>query len=223
MNIDSKLSLYDTLTMLVSGFFLLAIFVPFPNAASGWCVYSAISYFVGIVYHRILEKIRGCEKIHKWYLGDKMKTIFCRNHPAAIEKAKEFVFGNHSEKTIVKDYYHAYYEIMDKPCYVNIRLLEAQEAFLRDAFVILVIYAFIFLFTSEFPLGCLFYPKISEFQFKINCGIRLSVVIFVGIFFCLFVRYQTQMKIYELVWEGVKYTHDVNNCGCSENVAKENL
>lgn len=70
MDFTSKLSLYDILTQLISGFLILALFIPIPESTIKcmcmedstetyhWIFVIIFSYLIGIIYHRLLEWIR---------------------------------------------------------------------------------------------------------------------------------------------------------------------
>lgn len=69
----SKLSLYDILTQLISGFLILALFIHMPESSQEnvtesyqWIFLLIFSYLIGIIYHRLLEWIRS--KKGKWFL-----------------------------------------------------------------------------------------------------------------------------------------------------------
>lgn len=106
----SKLSLYDILTQLISGFLILALFIPMPTNGGEtvtesyhWIFLLIFSYLIGIIYHRFLEWIRSgglCECIKKW-LNEKLRncalifcirTIFKRNYKYAIISAYRYVY-----------------------------------------------------------------------------------------------------------------------------------
>ena len=66
----SKLSLYDILTQLISGFLILALFIPMPangretvTESYHWIFLLIFSYSIGIIYHRLLEWIRSKENL----------------------------------------------------------------------------------------------------------------------------------------------------------------
>ena len=112
MDFTSRLSLYDILTQLISGFLILALFIPMPTnggetvtGSYNWIFLLILSYLIGIIYHRSLEWIRSWRLI-KWIrsLCDKKKkdsntkdeicifwfwicTIFTRNYKYAIHEA----------------------------------------------------------------------------------------------------------------------------------------
>ena len=239
MDFSGKLSLYDFLTMLVCGFMILALFIPLPSEEHQWIILIIFSYLIGLVYHRMLEFIRAkiCECKCKYFCTKKsnqietnsanikentkkcsffsikklcliFKTIFCSNYNRAIFNAFKEVYRK--KNRVIKDkYYKAYYSIMDKPCYSNIKLLEAQEAFLRNITWIVVAYVVaILIYNCCNYCNCCTGEKYL-LPFLINwfnwpCLIIVVIVI-------LFARYRTQMSIYKLVWEGYKYTHNNKN------------
>lgn len=201
MDLSGKLSLYDFLTMLVCGFMILALFVPLPSEEYQWIIFIILSYLIGLVYHRMLEFIRDVISSDKEIYNNKyLGTIFTSNNIYALEKAR----GGDCKQgllLIIKDeYYKAYYSIMDKPCYSNISFLEAQEAFLRNFTWIVVVYAFFYRDSCICSLikKC-FGLCINEYYYLI-CFALIALI--------LLARYNTQMKIYKLVWEGYKYTHN---------------
>lgn len=122
MDFTSKLSLYDILTQLISGFLILALFIPMPESSQEnvtesyqWIFLLIFSYLTGIIYHRLLEWIRSkkrkwfekysrCYKKCKkdiytcicklWYvIKDCIFTIFRRNYIGAIIKANKKVYN----------------------------------------------------------------------------------------------------------------------------------
>ena len=255
MDFSGKLSLYDFLTMLSCGFMILLIFLNIFSCEYDWndnmIITLILSYFIGLIYHRILEFIRDVISSDKEIYDNKyLGTIFTSNNIYALEKAR----GGDCKQgllLIIKDeYYKAYYSIMDKPCYSNIKLLEAQEAFLRNITWVLPIFTIMFFCI---PCCCSCYTPILLKSLHITCGISflqgyyvllfilvlfiaivfdrflflllafggtvfailvfnshyIGILLSVGIYFLiLFIRYHTQMKIYKLVWEGYKYTHN---------------
>lgn len=60
MDFTSRLSLYDILTQLISGFLILALFIPQTTSLKeNFVVIIIFSYLIGIIYHRLLEWIRS--------------------------------------------------------------------------------------------------------------------------------------------------------------------
>lgn len=209
MDFTSKLSLYDILTMLVSGFLILVLFIPMPEKEYQWFFIIVSSYLIGIIYHRLLEWVRNaiacCCKNEK---GIRIfKTIFTSNASEAIKRAKEKIdetnYDTISDEDIKKEYIDTYYSVMDKPCYSNISLLETQEAFLRNITWMIFIYIIVFCCnSSDSSIGIEFILYLKKSISHCCFCLGTMKLLF---FLTLFARYQTQKKIYELVWEGAKY------------------
>ena len=187
MNISSKITLYDFMCMMVTGFLILC---PFYNCmlqdTLGNTFFLVLCYLIGIVYHRIIE-----------YIMSPLRTISCM-----IEKGRQIATNRFQEKTSrnvpteKKDYYEAYYYLIRKNCLNVIPVLEAQVAFIKGVYPILFIYAICILANCI----CLDWLAIHRCQ--------IAVVLAVLIILLPFVWYNVQMKIYEFVWEGYFYVHD---------------
>lgn len=231
----AKLSLYDILTQLISGFLILALFIPIDvfkeNSVIEWIFLIIFSYLIGIIYHRSLEWIRSWRFI-KWIrsLCDKKKkdsntkdeicifwfwicTIFTRNYKYAIHKDEKLEYKLNIKKCNDEDikYYDTYYSIMDKPAYSTISILETQEAFLRN--ITLIVIAYHLCYYCSWIEGtlyeCIFILEPPS-MLSSNCLILLvSLVSF--LILILFARYHTQMKVYKAVWEAGKYVANNGN------------
>ncbi|MBR5253563.1 MAG: hypothetical protein IKV46_00805 [Bacteroidales bacterium] len=223
MDFTSKLSLYDILTQLISGFLILALFIPESTSLQeNWIFVIIFSYLIGIIYHRFLEYIR---RVIACILEDKkgirkLKTIFIRNANEAIKKAKEKIYRTEydaiNEEEIKEEYIRTYYSIMNKPCYTNISTLEAQEAFLRNITLILLAYIVVFCCecsycecsccncccNHDYSIGVEYILYLKKYISNCCC-FCFGVVLF--LFSILFARYHTQMKVYKAVWEAGKY------------------
>lgn len=209
MNISEKISFYDFLTMMVTGFIILIILIPWSCIIKYWVLIMIFSYIVGLIYHRFLEClgsiIAKCEP-RKNRLTLLLGTVFIRNYDEAIRIASN---ENTDPKTtdVITKYYSAYYYIMEKPCYKTIGILEAQVTFIRNISWVILLLSVFWGGKIKVLLSCVF-RKMECINFN-SCNVSpciiivISVVIFVLL---LFVRYITQKKIYELVWEGYKYT-----------------
>lgn len=218
MNIVSKISLYDFLTMLVSGFLLLTLFIPFPTTNSGWWVFLIASYMVGIVYHRLIEYLRSCKcyclkkivscfkkvgpefntclKLFLKKIKFRFLTIMTSNYVESIRKAKS---GSKQEGDL-DEYYKAYYQIMREPCFGSISVLEAQEAFLRDLSPLILVYSIIILFQKSIPILNLLNCTVCNcccHCLCFHCEMTPCMVWFLLLLWSLvrFARYRTQMKV----------------------------
>lgn len=209
----SKLSLYDILTQLISGFLILALFIPDESLQENLIFVIIFSYLIGIIYHRFLELIRkliaekGCFSCC-FCLG----VIFQSNFGKALVKAngKSKNYKVYKGKDIKEKYYECYYSIMDKPAYGTIRTLEAQEAFLRNLTWVVMFY-FIFFLKEKCCNMCDCFPIESSMAMEMINEIDICCMV-IGFFllfpFILFARYQTQMKVYKAVWEAGKYVQN---------------
>ena len=196
MSICSKLTLYDFLCMMVSGFLIL---YPFCRCMLQDTLESVfffvLCYLMGIVYHKIIE-----------YMTSPLRNIFCM-----IEKGKLIATNKFQEKTFRNapkekmDYYEAYYYLIKKNCLNVIPVLEAQVAFIKGVYPILLIYTICLLSNC----ACL------DWLTSHRC--QIAVVLAVLIISLPFVWYNVQMKIYEFVWEGYLYVHDLTKTEEDEN------
>lgn len=201
MNISEKISFYDFLTMLVTGFVILFMLIPWNCIEEYWILITVFSYIVGLFYHRFLEwlgaKIGKRKPSIPFFFG----TILFRNYDKALEKMKNKHEDNKKNKhednkltEIEKEYYSAYYYIMDKPCHKTISVLETQVAFTRDISLLLI------------GLCISSFIKKDWLLLEVASGLKIGVFFIVLYVMSLIVCYFTQLKIYELVWEGYKYT-----------------
>jgi len=217
MDFSSKLSIYDLLTMFISGSIILVVLFN-PPVLAKCChetsyfsfliplLFSTIAYFVGMIWHKFLEYILGRECIKNFL--ERMKDIFRsfnRNSETLLMRAElDFHKNNNLEENffqkggcIKRRYYFAYYYLQEKQSLGNIPILEAQEAFLRD--IILPFVAFII--SSFFPNGTP--ADILQKANLIPSCIVLKLVIITATFIALLLIHASiQKKIYSLVWEG---------------------
>lgn len=198
MDFTSKLSLYDILTQLISGFLILALFIPQTTSLQeNFVVITIFSYLIGIIYHRSLEWIRNIidkrwnKCLKECFIELWLKTIFTRNCKDAIDKAKG---KSECDNKNLSKYYKTYCSIMDKPVYASIRILEAQEAFLRNLTWIVLFYL------------CASLKDNNIIAKEIISGISCWCILMI-FFLILFARYQTQMKVYKAVWDAGKHNN----------------
>lgn len=192
MNPLSGLTMYDALTMLVSGYMWNFLFLPENMRNEKDVMFWVVCYIVGLVYHRILD----------WFASAGLDCL--RNNESMLKKSHRKVRKEYPQrmkkKPIKDDYYEAYYNIMKNNSLGNIATLEAQVAFIRDIVPILGVY-FIGLCFFEFEI----YEKI-EHLFGGRCCAALLLLASMAIL--IVVRYISQKKIYELVWEGSCFIQD---------------
>lgn len=209
MDIGSKITSYDFITMMVPGSLLMIIFVPIPSKSGfGWAVFLIISYLVGLLLHRMKECVRSLN-IDYYYL--ELRTVWNRNDKLAIEKARHNVLVRLGKKIPSSDYTNAYYRIMGKPIESSIKVLETQETFLRDMSFIIICYDVLFSFyccLARCNVLSDFY-ELFPFVPKGCCAFVLFSLLYI---FNLGARYYSQMKIFELVWEGSAFVEPNNEC-----------
>ncbi len=194
MDLSSKVTLYDFLSMVIPGFLLLILFslwfnintINEINEIYDAILLSIISYIVGLVYHKTVEylfnrmNLRNNEKD----LEESAKRFY--NDYKKCSKKSKFQHDKHS----IQKYYEAYYKLMKENMLNNIPILEAQVAFIRNILPITLLYSF----TVRF----------FRINFYINyCGLSLLLLLTVLVLVAVF--FSVQSKIYYLVWEGNEY------------------
>ena len=182
MNIPSQISLYDLLTMIVPGFVILWIIgfcVLNPDIPLECAFIIILSYPLGMIYHRIIEQMFNWSK-KMWEPCMLQHSLEEKNNKLNEAKKKT------PRKISKKDYCEAYYKITQANCLMNIPILEAQEAFLRNSIVLMLI---------SIGKVCCCYKNES---WHCNLVILLLVLSVTAVFAWIF----TQKKIFSLVWEG---------------------
>lgn len=185
MNIVSKLTLFDTLCMMVPGYMILSLM----NGAfvlNGTIPFFIFCYIIGLVYHRIVEGMLSC----------------LRNMPCLIRKAKEQVDNEVNVKLpepTPDEYYKAYYYLMEKNFLGNIPVLESQVAFCKDIFFILLV------MTVAGAYRCFDYSGLCEN----TCN--FVMILLISTLALLYIWYKSQMKIHYLVWLGYHYLKHQEN------------
>ena len=176
MGISSKITLYDFLCMLVCGYLILCILTGMGELPNNNVLLYILSYLVGMVYHKAIYPLLGnmqCMVMRSW------------------NKVNKDIDGELPQGSM-NDYYKGYYYLMEKNCLNNIPVLEAQVAFCKDVFFLLL------LIIVEILSGC------CHVNFFGNACL-LNVLLVVLCVALPFVWYVTQMKIHYLVWEGAYY------------------
>ncbi len=186
MNNFSKLSLYDFLTMLIPGFVILWFLDFFgldtKNAVIDIFI-GILSYLTGLCYHKLIECI--CKKLH--LIGNEciQKKAWKEFYKKIEEKESRKV---PFPEDIDEYYVAAYYKIAKNGCLMNIPVLEAQEAFLRNAFLLI--------------LGVICKITCCDIAYCLCCLVIFLVIIFI---LSILAWFSIQKKIYYLVWEGDYY------------------
>ena len=122
---SSQVSFYDFLNILVTGFLWLNLFYNPVGNEVNWIYISVISFLIGLVYHQLMECsigkfIRNYSKIRK------------SAYEAVGKVINEGPMPDNSEKS----YLYAYYLVAKNNCLMNIPVLEAHIAFIRNIWII---------------------------------------------------------------------------------------
>lgn len=191
MNIGAKISSYDFLTMMVSGFIISLLTIGYKEncTASETIVFFIACYIVGMVYHRIVERLFRPTRNMKC-------CIECAYDDVAAEIKHDFEqkFGRQG---ILYEYYRAYYLVMKNGCLGNIPVLEAQAAFLRNISILLILCAI----AVPYEWGEI--KSIFEHIFPTAC---IGAIVCALLALCLLIiMIHTQRKIHYLVWHAAYY------------------
>ena len=176
MNTSITIGLYDFLNMVVMGFLILLPVVNFPTDAV-FLVWFIPCFIVGLIYHKLMENTFG---------------VCLRNKDGMISQAYKSVNKIKDDNFSSKNYYKAYYFLMEKRLLGSIPILEAQAAFLRNILPILFVYGILSLVGVYCPI------KI-ELTNDFFC-VTLLVLLFVlcVIFLIFFYRNSQLLKKYKL-------------------------
>lgn len=186
MNTITGFTFYDSLNKLTVGTLLLLLVGGMTGEkAETNILFFVTAFIIGIFYQTIIKCL----------------TPFLTNNLHMIKKAHENVILKN--KYITKDdYLEAYYNVVKNGFLMNIPTLEAHENFLRNIWLICLLYLITVL------ADCC-QSSISEIICQYSkCAIAMFLLLL--IVFIPFVWYKIQMKIYELVWEGDCYAKKLN-------------
>ena len=186
MNTITGFTFYDSLNKLTVGTLLLLLVGGMTGEkAETNILFFVTAFIIGIFYQTIIKCL----------------TPFLTNNLHMIKKAHENVILKN--KYITKDdYLEAYYNVVKNGFLMNIPTLEAHENFLRNIWLICLMYLIAVL------ADCC-QSSISEIICQYSkCAIAMFLLLL--IVFIPFVWYKIQMKIFELVWEGDYYAIRLN-------------
>ena len=194
MNTITGFTFYDSLNKLTVGTLLLLLLEGMiGEKAETNILFFVTAFIIGIFYQTIIKCL----------------TPFLTNNLHMIKKAHENVIlknkyitkdDNLKASYDTDDYLKAYYNIVKNGFLMNIPTLEAHENFLRNIWLICLMYLIAVL------ADCC-QSSISEIICQYSkCAIAMFLLLL--IVFIPFVWYKIQMKIFELVWEGDYYAKD---------------
>lgn len=162
MNISTSIGIYDFLNYLVIGAILSFIFVPWiPQNATTLVLWAIPCFIVGLIFHKVIESLIGK------YTRNNKKLIL-----SAFRKEAQYCDKKINESnSIEKEYYRAYYSLLEKNLLGKIPELEAISSFFQDLFFIVLIYTSFLLFRS-------IYYRDFEWYFICDCIIYLISLCF---------------------------------------------
>lgn len=186
MNTITGFTFYDSLNKLTVGtLLLLLVGGMIGEKAETNILFFVTAFIIGIFYQTFIKD----------------RTRFLTNNLHMIKKAHENVILKNNYIT-KDDYLKAYYNVVKNGFLMNIPTLEAHENFLRNIWLICLLYLITVL------ADCC-QSSISEIICQYSkCAIAMFLLLL--IVFIPFVWYKIQMKIYELVWEGDCYAKKLN-------------
>lgn len=206
MNTITGFTFYDSLNKLTVGtLLLLLVGGMIGEKAETNILFFVTAFIIGIFYQTFIKGL----------------TPFLTNNLHMIKKAHENVILKN--KYITKDdyqkasydtddYLKAYYNVVKNGFLMNIPTLEAHENFLRNIWLICLLYLITVL------ADCC-QSSISEIICQYSkCAIAMFLLLL--IVFIPFVWYKIQMKIFELVWEGDYYANKLKNETCDSQKNK---
>lgn len=196
MNTITGFTFYDSLNKLTVGtLLLLLVGGMIGEKAETNILFFVTAFIIGIFYQTIIKCL----------------TPFLTNNLHMIKKAHENVKlknkymtkDNYQKASYdTDDYLKAYYNVVKNGFLMNIPTLEAHENFLRNIWLICLLYLITVL------ADCC-QSSISEIICQYSkCAIAMFLLLL--IVFIPFVWYKIQMKIFELVWEGDYYAKRLN-------------
>lgn len=196
MNTITGFTFYDSLNKLTVGTLLLLLLGGMiGEKAETNILFFVTAFIIGIFYQTIIKGL----------------TPFLTNNLHMIKKAHENVKlknkymtkDNYLKASYNKDdYLKAYYNVVKNGFLMNIPTLEAHENFLRNIWIICLLYLITVL------ADCC-QSSISEIICQYSkCAIAMFLLLL--IVFIPFIWYKIQMKIFELVWEGDYYAERLN-------------
>ena len=196
MNTITGFTFYDSLNKLTVGTLLLLLVEGMiGEKAETNILFFVTAFIIGIFYQTIIKCLTP-------FLTNNLHMIK-KAHENVILKNKYITKDDYLKASYNKDdYLKAYYNVVKNGFLMNIPTLEAHENFLRNIWLICLMYLIAVL------ADCC-QSSISEITCQYSkCTIAMFLLLF--IVFIPFVWYKIQMKIYELVWEGDCYAKKLN-------------
>lgn len=179
MNISTSIGIYDFLNYLVIGAILSFIFIPWiPQNAATLVLWAIPCFIVGLIFHKVIESLIG-----KYTRNNKelILSTFRKEAQYCDKKINE-------SNSIEKEYYRAYYSLLEKNLLGKIPELEAISSFFQDLFFIVLIYTSFLLFHSIYYKG---------FDWYFICDFVIYVIFYILCFrLAEFLNYPILQKIW---------------------------
>lgn len=171
---NTSLTFYDFINNVIIGFLLIIACLPMDNISINipWKIVIIPSYIIGLTY----------SKANEMSLGE-----ILRNQSTLISKSNLEIKKSYILRHLIQDadkskkyegkYYKAYYKGWKKYCERNLEILEAQLAFIRNIWPILVVYFIGIITTTNHLMPSIFENRINllpiigllSFMFFIKC------------------------------------------------------
>ena len=216
MNTITGFTFYDSLNKLTVGtLLLLLIGGMIGEKAETNILFFVTAFIIGIFYQTIIKNrtrfltnnLHMIKKAHENVIL-KNKYIYKDDYKKASYNKDDYQKASYD----TDDYLKAYYNVVKNGFLMNIPTLEAHENFLRNIWLICLLYLITVL------ADCC-QSSISEIICQYSkCAIAMFLLLL--IVFIPFVWYKIQMKIFELVWEGDYYANKLKNETCDSQKNK---
>jgi membrane protein len=158
---NTSLTFYDFINNVIIGFLLIIACLPMDNISINipWEIVIIPSYIIGLIY----------TKINEFTIGSLL-----RNYPILIEECYNKIHEEYNKRNKTEDiYYGTYYKGWKKYCERNVEILEAQLAFIRNIWPILVVYFIGIIITTNHLM-----PSIFEY--------RINLLPIIGLLFLMY-------------------------------------
>lgn len=175
---------YDSLNILSIGGLILFLTTQKISTNENIFFFVTGAFLIGLIYHQLMECsivkfIRNCPLIRKSTFQAVEKILNERPMPDSSEK----------------NYLYAYYLVVQNNCLMNIPVLEAHIAFIRNIWIILLFYL------VALCSSCTLVDRLRG----ICTSCDIAMVITVLLITLPFVWYKLQSKVSYLVWEGTYF------------------
>lgn len=189
------MSFYDFAGKLVPGILLWSPFIPGDIGGMSllWIIVAFVGFYLtGVVWNAAIRllfcKLRLCNCMLLKARMSFLSSVAPANPTA--DSAPDL------RKSVKSQYVEAYYKVTSNGFLGNISVLEAQENFLKSAWILEVYYLIIIICR----LGSFALPSLGE---------AVLVALIIAIILIPIIWYYTQMKIYYLVWVAEYYAEKI--------------